>query len=171
MSIMDDHKVGRKMRYFLSLGSNLGDRRKNLNCAAALLRLEGIHIIKTSSVYETEPVGISSETWFYNQVIEVESILTPPDLLSRAKHIEEQLGRIPSGNNDSRVIDIDILLADNKTVNTDNLEIPHPRMSQRNFVLVPLAEVAPEFIHPVFYKKIKDLLQESSDQARVKKLR
>jgi 2-amino-4-hydroxy-6-hydroxymethyldihydropteridine diphosphokinase len=158
------------MRYFLSLGSNLGDREKNLNNAAALLRNERIQIINTSSVYETEPVGISSEMWFYNQVIEVETLLPPEALLIRLKHIEEQLGRIPSNTHDSRVIDIDILLAENRTVSTDDLQIPHPRMHKRNFVLVPLAEMAPKIIHPVFHKKIKNLKRESTDRARVKKV-
>ncbi len=158
------------MRYFLSLGSNLGDREKNLNNAAALLRNEGVRIINTSSVYETEPVGIFSEIWFYNQVIEVETPLSPEELLIRSKHIEEKLGRIPSNTHDSRVIDIDILLAENRTVSTEDLQIPHPRMHKRNFVLVPLAEMAPEMIHPVFHKKIKHLKQESTDQAQVKKV-
>jgi 2-amino-4-hydroxy-6-hydroxymethyldihydropteridine diphosphokinase len=158
------------MRYFLSLGSNLGDRKKNLERAAELLTDEGIETIAASSVYKTEPVGIVSERWFYNQVIEVETIFEPEELLLRVKHIEAQMGRVHAARSPSRSIDIDILLAENMTLNTTNLQIPHPRMVERNFVLFPLSEIAPEVKHPVLNEKIKDLLQKSTDQTHVKKL-
>jgi 2-amino-4-hydroxy-6-hydroxymethyldihydropteridine diphosphokinase len=158
------------MRYFLSLGSNLGDRKKNLEKAAEMLSEEGIHIISASSVYITEPVGIVTEFWFYNQVLEVETSVVPEELLIQIKRIEEQMGRVHVGCLSSRSIDIDILLAGKKTVSTKNLQIPHPRMAERNFVLCPLAEIAPEVKHPVLNEKIESLLEKSKDRSFMKKL-
>ena len=158
------------MRYFLSLGSNLGDRKKNLEKAAEMLSEAGIHIISASSVYITEPVGIVTEFWFYNQVLEVETSVVPEELLIQIKRIEEQMGRVHVGCLSSRSIDIDILLAGKKTVSTKNLQIPHPRMAERNFVLCPLAEIAPEVKHPVLNEKIESLLEKSKDRSFVKKL-
>lgn len=158
------------MRYFLSLGSNRGDRKKNLERAASQLSKAGARILCKSSLYETEPVGIATEAWFYNQVLEVETRSDPDEFLLLIKRIEEQLGRDRTECQDSRPIDIDILLADEITVNTRNLHIPHPRMVGRNFVLIPLAEIAPEAMHPVLKKKIKVLLKKSQDRSRVKKL-
>jgi 2-amino-4-hydroxy-6-hydroxymethyldihydropteridine diphosphokinase len=158
------------MRYFLSLGSNLGDRKRNLEKAAELLRKAKIRIVSESSVYKAEPVGISTDCWFYNQVLEVETCFVPEELLRHVKHIEAQMGRVHSGCLRSRSIDIDILLAGKKTVNTKSLQIPHPRMEKRNFVLFPLAEIAPNVKHPVFHEKIKDLLDKSKDRSCVKKL-
>jgi 2-amino-4-hydroxy-6-hydroxymethyldihydropteridine diphosphokinase len=158
------------MRYFLSLGSNLGDRKINLKRAATKLSEAGARILCKSSVYETEPVGIATEAWFYNQVLEVETRFDAEELLLLVKRIEEQLGRDYTKCHSSRPIDIDILLAGEMTVNTKNLQIPHPRMIERNFVLIPLAEIAPEAIHPFLKKTIKNLLEESKDRSRVKKL-
>jgi 2-amino-4-hydroxy-6-hydroxymethyldihydropteridine diphosphokinase len=158
------------MRYFLSLGSNLGDREKNLNKAAELLRKEGIRIISMSSMYETEPVEMTAASWFYNQVLEVETHFSPERLLFLLKSIEEHMGRVPKECLSSRSIDIDVLLAEDKTVNTESLQIPHPRMAERNFVLLPLAEIAPDVKHPVFKVNVKDLLEKSNDRSRVIKL-
>jgi 2-amino-4-hydroxy-6-hydroxymethyldihydropteridine diphosphokinase len=158
------------MRYYLCLGSNLGDREKNLESAAALLMEAGIRIVSASSLYETEPVGISTEAWFYNQVLEVKTRFNPEELLRLLKRIEEQLGRVHSECSSSRSIDIDILLAGERAVNSRNLKIPHPRMVERNFVLMPLAEIAPDVKHPVLDENIKDLLVKSKDRARVKKV-
>ncbi len=158
------------MRYFLSLGSNLGDRKKNLERAATQMRKAGVHILRKSSLYETEPVGIATDAWFFNQVLEVETRFAPEELLLLVKRIEKQLGRDQAEYQTSRSIDIDILLAGEITVNTRNLQIPHSRMVERNFVLVPLHEIAPEAIHPVLKKKIEDLLENSPDRARVKKI-
>lgn len=157
------------MRYYLSLGSNLGDRKKNLDRAINLLDKSGIHIISRSSVYETEPVGIVSKSWFYNQVLEVETGLVPDKFLLQLKRIEKRMGRVHTERQSSRPIDIDILLAGEETVSTESLEIPHPRMTERNFVLRPLAEIAPEFKHPVLDETIKDLLTKSKDCSKVKK--
>ncbi len=158
------------MRYFLSMGSNLEDRKRNLEKAAELLSEAGIRIVSASSVYKTKPVGIVSEFWFYNQVLEVETSFVPEELLLQVKRIEEQMGRVHAGCLNSRSIDIDILLAGKKTVSTKILQIPHPRMAERNFVLWPLAEIAPEVKHPVLNEKIKDLLEKSKDRSCVKKL-
>lgn len=158
------------MRYFLSLGSNLGDRNKNLEKAAELLSKVGIRIIASSSVYKTEPVGIITGRWFYNQALEVETVYDPEELLCRVKRIEERMGRVCTDCPGSRSIDIDILLAENKTLSTKTLQIPHPRMVKRNFVLYPLSEIAPEVKHPVLNEAIKDLLEKSKDRSYVKKL-
>ncbi|NOR12854.1 MAG: 2-amino-4-hydroxy-6-hydroxymethyldihydropteridine diphosphokinase [Candidatus Aminicenantes bacterium] len=158
------------MRYFLSLGSNLGDRKKNLEKAAGLLSKVEIHIITSSSLYKTEPVGIITRRWFYNQALEVETVYDPEELLFRVKRIEERMGRVRTDCPRSRLIDIDIILAENKTVSTKTLQIPHPRMVKRNFVLYPLSEIAPEVKHPVLNETIKDLLERSTDQATVVRL-
>ncbi|MGD9346892.1 MAG: 2-amino-4-hydroxy-6-hydroxymethyldihydropteridine diphosphokinase [Candidatus Aminicenantes bacterium] len=158
------------MRYFLSLGSNLGDKSHNLERAAELLTKAGIRIVSASSVYETEPVGIATEGWFYNQVLEVETHYTPEELIFHLKRIEEDMGRRPSTILRSRSIDIDILLAEDKIVGTKNLQIPHPQLAKRNFVLYPLVEIAPEMVHPLLKEKIITLLERSKDRSRVKKL-
>ena len=158
------------MRYFLSLGSNLGDRMKNLGSAIDLLYKSGVHIVSKSSVYETEPVGIVSESWFYNQVLEVETELAPMELLIQIQRIEEQMGRVRTEQLSSRPIDIDILLAGEETVSTENLEIPHPRLTERNYVIYPLAEIAPDVKHPVLNERIISLLEKSNDPFHVKKL-
>ncbi len=158
------------MKYFLCLGTNLGSRKRNLERAVELLTKAGIHIISASSVYKTEPVGILTGPWFYNQVLEVKTDFAPEELLLCVKSIEKQMGRVRTERFSSRPIDIDILLAENKTVNTPILKIPHPRMTERNFVLIPLAEIASEATHPVLKEKIKNLLVKSEDRSIVKKL-
>lgn len=168
--IMDSHTKFGKMKYFLSLGSNLGNRKNNLERAIELLSKAGLHIVSTSSVYETEPVGIGTESWFYNQVLEVETGLVPEELLLQVKRIEKQMGRVYIESLSSRPIDIDILLAGEETMNTESLQIPHSRITERNFVLYPLAEIAPEVIHPILNEKILDLLEKSEDRFIVKKL-
>jgi len=158
------------MRYFLCLGSNLGDKRRNLERAAELLTEAGICILSASSVYETEPVGIVTESWFYNQSLEVETDCIPQELILRIKRIEKEMGRVHTTNPHPRSIDIDILLADDQIVDTNNLQIPHPQLDKRNFVLIPLAEIAPEIKHPLLKEKITKLLEKSEDRSRVKKL-
>ena len=158
------------MRYFLSLGSNLGDRAHNLKRALSFLKKEKIKILKSSSLYETQPVDYLQQPEFYNQVIEVETGLKPFDLLQLIKNIEAKIGRKVKVWKGPRIIDIDILLAEDFVSSTARLTIPHPRLAQRNFVLIPLAEISPESRHPLLEKTIKELLESSKDKARVTKI-
>lgn len=155
------------MKYFLGLGSNLGSRAKNLAAAARLLLENGIEVLRASSVYETEPVDLLDQPWFLNQVLEVRSSLGPRALLKLAKSIEARMERVPTVDKGPRTIDIDILIAGDTVLETPDLVIPHPRLAQRNFVLVPLCEIAPETRHPVLDKTIRELVLSSSDPARV----
>lgn len=159
------------MRYVLSLGSNLGDRRENLVRALSALRRAGVKVVDASSVYSTEPVGGPSRPWFYNQVIKVESALSPGRLLALAKKIERELGRHPTGRNGPRTIDIDILLAGRRTFVSPKLIIPHPRMAERKFILVPLKEIAPRAIHPVLGVRIETLARRAADRSAVRRVR
>jgi len=158
------------MRYYLSLGSNLGDRSRHLSEARRLLQKSGLRIIKKSSIYETEPVDYTAQPWFYNQVLEVESELNPITLLNLVKEIELRMKRKATVNKGPRTIDIDILLAEKNVVQTQKLIIPHPRMSFRNFVMIPLAEIAPDFIHPLLHQPISALAHQTGDQAEVRKV-
>ncbi len=155
------------MAYFLSLGSNLGNRDKNLARAARLLAESGVEILAASSIYLTEPVDKADQPWFANQVLEVRSSLDPPSLLRLAKSIEKKMKRVPTVAKGPRTIDIDILLAGDTVLDTPDLVIPHPRLAQRNFVLVPLCDIAPQIRHPVLGKTIRELALASADSARV----
>jgi 2-amino-4-hydroxy-6-hydroxymethyldihydropteridine diphosphokinase len=154
--------------YFLSLGSNIGNTSKNLAAAVRLLGENGVEVVRASSVYETEPVDHLDQPWFLNQVLEVRSSLAPQALLELAKSIEAGLKRGPAVVKGPRTIDIDILLAGDVVVDTPELVIPHPRLARRNFVLIPLAEIAPDIRHPLLGKTVKDLALASSDPSRVK---
>ncbi len=158
------------MRYFLSLGTNLGNRKRNLALVRSLLEEKGVKIIRASSVYRTEPVDVSDQPWFDNQVVEVDAEVDPLALLNLVKAIERKLKRVPAFDKGPRTIDIDILLAGDRVVRTRRLVIPHPRMTQRNFVLVPLREIAPQAVHPLLHKKIIDLARVCADPAVVRKL-
>jgi 2-amino-4-hydroxy-6-hydroxymethyldihydropteridine diphosphokinase len=138
-------------RVFLSLGTNLGDRRANLERAIEALPAEGVLVLRNSSIYETEPQDIAQQPWFLNMVVECRTRLYPLQLLAVTRRLERQLGRergpnaIPKG---PRLIDIDILLYGRARIQTPHLEIPHPRMLNRRFVLEPLSEIDPELRHP-----------------------
>jgi len=158
------------MRYFLSLGTNLGNRKKNLALACSLLEENGVGILRASSVYRTEPVDVPDQPWFYNQVVEVDAEYDPLALLNLVKAIEKKLKRVPASDKGPRTIDIDILLAGNTVIQSRRLIIPHPRMAERNFVLVPLREIAPHAVHPLLHKRVLDLIKASADSSVVRKL-
>lgn len=155
------------MTYFLSLGSNLGDKSGNLARAARLLRKNGVDVLRASSIYLTEPVDNVDQPWFENQVIEARTSLDPQALLHLAKSIEAEIKRVSMVPKGPRTIDIDILMAGDLVIETPELVIPHPRLARRNFVLVPFCEIAPEIRHPVLHKAIRELASESSDPSRV----
>lgn len=142
---------------FLCLGTNLGEREANLS--AAVSALKGFTtIIAVSPIYETAPWGYAQQPAFLNQVIEVETAISAADLLVRIKAIEEELGRQPTFRYGPRVIDIDILLYGQAQIHTPTLVVPHPRLAERAFVLVPLADLASELVVPGIGRRVKDLL-------------
>ncbi len=132
-------------RVYLSLGTNLGDRRENLDTAVRLLR-EQIQITEISSIYETEPVGYKDQPWFLNIVLAGETTLSPYELLAFTQGIERRMKRVKLFVNGPRIIDVDILLYDNLRLDSETLTLPHPRMLERAFVLAPLANIAPGLI-------------------------
>ena len=158
------------MIYYLGLGSNLGRRRENLRRARELLAARGVRTVKASSVYRTEPVGVGRQPWFYNQVLKVESTLAPRALLVLVLEVEAVLGRVRSAPRRPRTIDIDILLAGRSVVRTKDLTVPHPRLERRNFVLVPLVEIAPAAVHPGYRMTIAGLLARSRDTSAVRRV-
>ena len=153
---------------YLGLGSNLGDRQENLDKALNFLS-QRLRMGKISSVYDTEPVGNTEQPRFLNLVCQAYTRLAPAGLLSLAKGIESKLGRTGKSNA-PRTIDIDILLYDEQVIETPELVIPHPKMTERAFVLVPLDEIAPGLVHPVSGKTVKELLQSVTEKQGVLKL-
>ncbi|NLA49891.1 MAG: 2-amino-4-hydroxy-6-hydroxymethyldihydropteridine diphosphokinase [Bacteroidales bacterium] len=153
---------------FLSLGTNLGDREKNLRKAVLLTGEHVGRIIAESSVYETEPWGFTSEISFLNMAVKVETDLSPSGLLGRILMVESMMGRLREGKGyKSRIIDIDILLFGSRIIETGVLVIPHVHLHERRFVLVPLSGIAAETIHPVLGKSISELLKECRDSNKV----
>lgn len=142
---------------YLGLGSNLGNRQRNLKQALRLLSLQ-VKMDKLSSIYETEPMGYQEQPPFLNAVCKVSTNLSPYELLYLAKDVERQLGRKTSFANAPRPIDIDILIYNNEVVQTGELTIPHPHLVERAFVLVPLAEISPDLVHPEKGWTISELL-------------
>ena len=149
---------------FLSLGSNLGDREAQLLEAMERLEAAGIHILRRSSIYETEPRDLPDQPWFLNLVVDVETELFPRLLLARIQAIELGMGRKREIAKGPRTIDIDILLFENFVIHDPDLQIPHQRMHERRFVLEPLAELAPDLHHPVNGKTVREMLSETQDQ-------
>ncbi|MFN3270551.1 MAG: 2-amino-4-hydroxy-6-hydroxymethyldihydropteridine diphosphokinase [Candidatus Kapaibacteriota bacterium] len=152
----------------LSLGSNLGKRKNNIKKAITLLEAYNIlKIKKISSFYETEPVGNPDQPNFINAAIIGETTLTPEELLSACKKIEREVGRINRPRWHPREIDLDIILYDNYTIETERLQIPHPQMHRRRFVLVPANEIASHLVVPNFNKTIGEILQDCKDKSYV----
>ena len=156
---------------FLSLGSNFGDRLSFLQQAANMFNsLEGTSIVMSSSFYETEPWCMKTENWFVNAVIQISTTLSPDELLEGCQKIEKKLGRVrvnPDGQYGDRTIDIDILFYDDKVISSENLIIPHRLLQRRAFVLVPMLEIAQDFVHPLFKKTISQLYDELENPEQV----
>ena len=146
----------------------MGEREDNLRKAVSLVEKHIGRVIVVSSVYETEPWGFQSESNFLNMTVKIETDLTPSGLLGRILMAEAMMGRLREGKGyKSRIIDIDILLFGNRIINNKALVIPHPRLHERKFVLVPLSEIGGEIIHPVFGKSINELLKECNDNSKL----
>jgi 2-amino-4-hydroxy-6-hydroxymethyldihydropteridine diphosphokinase len=143
---------------YLALGSNLGDREQNLRRALELLETSDIHVLRRSSIYETEPRDVRDQPWFLNMVVEVNTGLFPMQLLARIQKIEREMHRTRTTAKGPRTIDVDILLFGKFVVDSRALQIPHPRITERRFVLEPLAELAPQLRHPSSLKPIHELL-------------
>ena len=143
-------------RVYLGLGSNLGDRDAHLNDAISTLSShDAINITEQSSVIETEPIGNTNQGKFLNAVIEIETTMTPQELLQTCLDIEIQQGRVRSEKWGPRTIDIDILFFDDQLIQEEGLHVPHPEMHNRSFTLLPMAEIAPDFSHPLINRDIK----------------
>lgn len=158
------------MHYLLSLGSNLGNRTENLSAARQEIAMHCGEIVRESGLYETAPWGFETDSWFYNQVVEVVSSRFPEDMMESILAIETSLGRDRKQEEtyQSRSVDVDILLLDDQVIETSLVQIPHPRMHQRKFVLVPAVEIAADWVHPIIKKTLSELLQECADDEEVR---
>ena len=153
---------------YLSLGSNLGERAANLRAAISALPAANLNVRKVSSFYETEPVDYLDQPWFLNCAVEGETESLPIELLHSLREIETRLGSKKAFRKGPRILDIDILLFGDQSVNTPELQIPHPRMLARKFVLAPLAEIAPQLQHPSWPATASDLLASCADPSVVR---
>jgi 2-amino-4-hydroxy-6-hydroxymethyldihydropteridine diphosphokinase len=159
-----------KQHVYLSLGSNLGDRSKNLRDVIAALPAAGIDVTRISSMYETEPVDYLEQPWFVNMVVEAETELAPAELLEALRRIETQMGSEKLIAKGPRLIDMDVLLYGDAVIDTPDLQIPHPRMHLRRFVLEPLAEIAPRARHPISGLSVAELLARTPDKSAIRKM-
>jgi 2-amino-4-hydroxy-6-hydroxymethyldihydropteridine diphosphokinase len=151
------------MIVYLALGSNLGDRQAYLLSAVDGLSRRGVQIIRSASLYSTEPQGMAGQPWFINTVVEGSTLLSPQELLEICLAVEEENFRKRKGEKESRTLDIDIIFYDDTILKTPGLTIPHPEFRNRRFVLEPLAEIAPGFIDPVSRRSIRQLLENVND--------
>jgi 2-amino-4-hydroxy-6-hydroxymethyldihydropteridine diphosphokinase len=155
---------------YLSLGSNIGDRAENLNAAIAALAGASVRVRRVSSFYETEPVDYLEQAWFLNCVLEGETEFQPGELLRALRGIESRMGSKKLIAKGPRLIDIDILLYGKHVIDTAELQVPHPRMALRRFVLVPLAEIAPGVRHPAWTGTVEELLRGTHDRSEVRRI-
>jgi len=163
-------KNGKKTLYYLGLGSNLGDRKRHAEEAIAFLQRCG-RVLKKSALYETSPVGMPAAGMFLNMALAFESILEPLELLEKCKVYEALRGRdLKDSHYHDRAIDIDILLAGDLVINTPELIVPHPRLCQRGFVLVPLFEIAPKLVHPLEKVSVVRLLSRLQGGEKIRRL-
>ncbi len=153
---------------FLGLGSNVGEREKFLNRAVTeLKKVKDTKVIWASSVYETDPVGITDQPKFLNAAVEIETQLVPKELYPELKAIEQRIGRTPGERWGPREIDVDLLLYDGLVYKDENVVVPHPEMEKRKFVLVPLKEIAPDLVHPISGMTMEELGADCRDSAKV----
>ena len=160
-------------RCFILFGSNMGDKNKTYDQACLLINNRCGRIVAQSSAYESEPWGFEAKEWFLNRLIVVETELEPEAMMRQLLDIGAELGRVrhpEAGGYTSRTADLDILYYGSRIVLTDNLTIPHPRLHQRRFALLPLCEVAPEFVHPAFNMTQTELLKRCFDFSEVRKI-
>ena len=151
----------------IALGSNIGDREQNLVGALGALQRLGVSVTRQSSFYLTEPVGGPEQDWFINAVVRGETALRPEELLRVCLQVEQEFGRERRVKNGPRTLDLDVLFYGDESYVSDALEIPHPRLHERRFVLEPLVEVDPERIHPVLGIGVQELLQACPDHSKV----
>ncbi len=154
---------------YIALGSNLGDRAAMLARAEQAMGEAGVRVLRRSSLYTTEPVDAPPQPWFLNSVVEAETSLMPLQLLHVLAGVERGLGRRRLTPRGPRTLDLDILLYGSSVINTSELQVPHPGLPNRRFVLVPLAELAPELRHPVLHKPIAELLANTTDQGKIRR--
>jgi 2-amino-4-hydroxy-6-hydroxymethyldihydropteridine diphosphokinase len=152
---------------FLLLGTNLGDRVANLNSARNLIAFRAGQIIASSSIYETAPWGKTDQPGFLNQCLAINTLHSPEELLRILQKTEKEIGRESTEKWGPRLIDIDILFYEDQTISLDQLTIPHPYMHQRKFTLLPLSEIAANFMHPILNTSVKNLLEVCEDQSDV----
>jgi len=156
---------------YIGIGSNLGDKIDHCEKAISeISKIDRQRLLAKSSYYKTQPIGYPSQDWFVNGVIKIETDLEAHELLQTLKAIESQLGRAETFRWGPRTIDLDILFFDDVEINTERLQIPHPLIQDRQFVLVPLAEIARNFIHPVLKKTIQELLNNLKEDQGVEKI-